>query len=106
MGMRVIMGGMVPDAAGCIPPRPRVSEFRGRPRRLDPVESDRGSLEVETEIGEMDQPEDGPPAPVRPEGDVGRERAVLLTLAAVQFTSIVDFMVVMPLGPQLMRTLG
>jgi predicted MFS family arabinose efflux permease len=29
-----------------------------------------------------------------------------LTLAAVQFTSIVDFMVVMPLGPQLMRTLG
>jgi predicted MFS family arabinose efflux permease len=33
------------------------------------------------------------------------ERVVLLTLAAVQFTSIVDFMVVMPLGPQLMRTL-
>lgn len=35
-----------------------------------------------------------------------RERAVLLTLASVQFTSIVDFMVIMPLGPQLMRTLG
>jgi MFS transporter, DHA1 family, inner membrane transport protein len=35
----------------------------------------------------------------------GLERIVLLTLAAVQFTSIVDFMVVMPLGPQLMRTL-
>lgn len=33
------------------------------------------------------------------------ERAVLAILAAVQFTSIVDFMVVMPLGPQLMRTL-
>lgn len=33
------------------------------------------------------------------------ERGVVLTLAAVQFTSIVDFMVVMPLGPQLMRTL-
>src|SRR4051812_36854242 len=33
------------------------------------------------------------------------ERVVLLVLAAVQFTSIVDFMVVMPLGPQLMRTL-
>jgi predicted MFS family arabinose efflux permease len=33
------------------------------------------------------------------------ERVVLLTLAAVQFTSIVDFMVIMPLGPQLMRTL-
>jgi MFS transporter, DHA1 family, inner membrane transport protein len=35
----------------------------------------------------------------------GVERIVLLTLGAVQFTSIVDFMVVMPLGPQLMRTL-
>jgi predicted MFS family arabinose efflux permease len=33
------------------------------------------------------------------------ERIVLLILAAVQFTSIVDFMVIMPLGPQLMRTL-
>ena len=35
-----------------------------------------------------------------------RERLVLLILAAVQFTTIVDFMIVMPLGPQLMRTLG
>jgi MFS transporter, DHA1 family, inner membrane transport protein len=34
------------------------------------------------------------------------ERIVLLVLATVQFTSIVDFMVVMPLGPQLMRSLG
>src|SRR3954464_1765764 len=34
------------------------------------------------------------------------ERIVLLILATVQFTSIVDFMVVMPLGPQLMRTLN
>jgi len=34
-----------------------------------------------------------------------RERLVLLVLAAVQFTSIVDFMIVMPLGPQLMRAL-
>src|SRR3989442_5175221 len=33
------------------------------------------------------------------------ERVILLVLAAVQFTSIVDFMVVMPLGPQLMRSL-
>ncbi len=31
----------------------------------------------------------------------GRERMVLLILAAVQFTSIVDFVVIMPLGPQL-----
>ena len=29
-----------------------------------------------------------------------------MMLAAVQFFSIVDFMVVMPLGPQLRRTLG
>src|SRR6185437_13432688 len=35
-----------------------------------------------------------------------QERAELLTLAAAQFTSIVDFMVIMPLGPQLMRTLA
>ncbi|HEY2157550.1 MAG TPA: MFS transporter [Isosphaeraceae bacterium] len=35
-----------------------------------------------------------------------RERAVLFVLAAVQFTSIVDFMLVMPLGPQLMEQLG
>jgi predicted MFS family arabinose efflux permease len=35
-----------------------------------------------------------------------RERLVLLTLSAVQFTSIVDFMVIMPLGPQLMRVMA
>jgi DHA1 family inner membrane transport protein len=34
-----------------------------------------------------------------------REAVLLLTLSSVQFTSIVDFMVVMPLGPQLMRNL-
>ena len=34
-----------------------------------------------------------------------RERLILLILAAVQFTTIVDFMIVMPLGQQLMRTL-
>ena len=34
-----------------------------------------------------------------------RERLVVLILAAVQFTTIVDFMIVMPLGPQLMRSL-
>jgi MFS transporter, DHA1 family, inner membrane transport protein len=33
------------------------------------------------------------------------ERLVLLILAAVQFATIVDFMIVMPLGPQLMRKL-
>jgi predicted MFS family arabinose efflux permease len=35
-----------------------------------------------------------------------REAILLLTLAAVQFTSIVDFMVVMPLGPVLIEKLG
>jgi predicted MFS family arabinose efflux permease len=39
-------------------------------------------------------------------GQRRRERLVLSILAAVQFTTIVDFMIVMPLGPQLMRTLG
>ncbi|MGA9925285.1 MAG: MFS transporter, partial [Isosphaeraceae bacterium] len=35
-----------------------------------------------------------------------RELILLLVLASVQFFSIVDFMVVMPLGPQLRRTMG
>src|SRR6266700_1869170 len=33
------------------------------------------------------------------------ERWILLLLAAVQFTHSVDFMILMPLGPQLMREL-
>ena len=33
------------------------------------------------------------------------ERSLLLLLAAVQFTHIMDFMIMMPLGPQLMREL-
>lgn len=41
------------------------------------------------------------------DGHPGARRAgvVLLVLAAVQFTNIVDFMLIMPLGQQLMRTL-
>ena len=35
-----------------------------------------------------------------------RERALLLTLAAVQFTHIMDFMIMMPLGANLMRVFG
>lgn len=35
-----------------------------------------------------------------------RERIVVLMLASVQFISIVDFMIIMPLGPQLMRKLS
>lgn len=37
--------------------------------------------------------------------DRRRERLILFILAAVQFITIVDFMIVMPLGPQFMRTL-
>jgi len=35
-----------------------------------------------------------------------QERGVLLVLSAVQFSHIVDFMLIMPLGPQLMRLFG
>src|SRR5438477_5387066 len=34
------------------------------------------------------------------------EKALLLLLAAVQFTHIMDFMLMMPLGPQLMRVMN
>ncbi|MES2439535.1 MAG: MFS transporter [Verrucomicrobiota bacterium] len=42
-------------------------------------------------------------APTRP---MLSEKRLLLLLAAVQFTHIMDFMIMMPLGPQLMRELG
>jgi DHA1 family inner membrane transport protein len=35
-----------------------------------------------------------------------QERLILLVLSTVQFTSIVDFMVIMPLAPQLKRAIG
>src|ERR1041384_1288825 len=34
------------------------------------------------------------------------ERSLLLLLAGVQFTHVMDFMIMMPLGPQLMRELN
>ncbi|MBU0688397.1 MAG: MFS transporter [Gammaproteobacteria bacterium] len=37
---------------------------------------------------------------------VRSERALLLTLAAIQFSHILDFMIMMPLGPMLMNELG
>ncbi len=43
-------------------------------------------------------------APARPR--VVSERTVLFTLAAVQFTHIMDFMIMMPLGATLMRVFG
>jgi len=43
-----------------------------------------------------------PAAPLAP----GRERALLLTLAGIQFVHILDFMIMMPLGPILIRELA
>ena len=43
---------------------------------------------------------------VKPTFSPGRERLILFVLAAVQFTSIVDFVVVMPLGPVLEEELS
>ena len=34
---------------------------------------------------------------------ISKEKILLLTLAAVLFTNILDFMIMMPLGPKLMR---
>ena len=38
--------------------------------------------------------------------DPARERALLVTLAGIQFAHILDFMIMMPLGPILMREFG
>ncbi len=48
------------------------------------------------------------PSPPDVPGDrvTGREAAILFALAALQFVSIVDFMIVMPLGPQLLDDLA
>lgn len=52
-----------------------------------------------------DRPVD-PSAAGRPEsGTASREGVILLVLAALQFVAIVDFMIVMPLGPQLLADL-
>ena len=45
------------------------------------------------------------PGQVAP-GVAGREGPILFTLAALQFIGLVDFMLVMPLGPQLQADLG
>jgi predicted MFS family arabinose efflux permease len=45
----------------------------------------------------------GPAAPADPQLS---ERLLLLVLAAVQFTAVVDFLIIMPLGPQYMRVFG
>jgi predicted MFS family arabinose efflux permease len=48
-----------------------------------------------------------PPSPDAPgDGATGREAAILFALAALQFVGIVDFMIVMPLGPQLLDDLA
>src|SRR5215510_12723393 len=50
-----------------------------------------------SEGGELNQTKPGFP---------DRELGILLLLAVVQFTNIMDFMVMMPLGPQLMRLMA
>jgi len=51
-------------------------------------------------------PSDTPTGPqLRDGGSSGRDGTVLLTLAAMQFIGLVDFMIVMPLGPQLLADL-
>jgi MFS transporter, DHA1 family, inner membrane transport protein len=50
-------------------------------------------------------PKDPAPLAAKDSAIAGHEMMLLLMLASVQFTSIVDFMVVMPLGPQLKRLL-
>jgi predicted MFS family arabinose efflux permease len=53
------------------------------------------------------QPSLSPSAPDQPSSffaNPKRERNFLLLLAAMQFTHIVDFMILMPMGPQLMKT--
>jgi len=51
--------------------------------------------------GHEDSPSHAPEA-----GGRRRESAIILALAALQFVSIVDFMIVMPLGPELLDDLG
>lgn len=50
-------------------------------------------------------PEQSPP-PAQLPLDPLRERALLLTLAGIQFAHILDFMIMMPLGPILIREFG
>lgn len=48
-----------------------------------------------------------PPPTGRPEsGTAGREGVIGIALAALQFIGLVDFMIVMPLGPQMLTDLG
>jgi predicted MFS family arabinose efflux permease len=46
-----------------------------------------------------------PAASELPQPETARERPVLLTLAGIQFTFILGFMMMMPLGPQFIRDL-
>ncbi|RJG04948.1 MFS transporter [Noviherbaspirillum cavernae] len=47
------------------------------------------------------------PTPSSPaQAPIKNERLLLLTLAGIQFTHILDFMIMMPLGPQLLRLLN
>jgi predicted MFS family arabinose efflux permease len=64
---------------------------------MNPPDEDLSPLSKNGSVPQPEGPDDS--------GIHGPEMILLLMLASVQFTSIVDFMVVMPLGPQLKRVL-
>ena len=77
-GESAVVAGSTQRAAGSPPDRP------------DPLPAPSAARRAAT-----------PPVAAAPRAP--RELPLLLTLAAVQFTHVVDFMIMMPLGPQFMR---
>lgn len=45
-------------------------------------------------------------APAGPEAAIDKERSIIFVVGAVQFVNILDFMIVMPLGPDFAKALG
>ena len=43
------------------------------------------------------------PSVTSPDSPAINERLLLLVLAAIQFTTVLDFLIILPLGPQYMR---
>ena len=74
-----------------------VAGDRGLRRQRTPPGSKRGAAH--------DMPTSPGAASAQAAGPRYSERALLLTLAAIQVTHVLDFMILMPLGPQLMRVL-
>jgi MFS transporter, DHA1 family, inner membrane transport protein len=87
---------------------PSVSRIAGLDMRQGPVENDVvcqvvvGNRKVSVSVAPS-----VPAGPTVPsDGVAGREGVILFTLAALQVIGIVDFMIIMPLGPQLLEALG